>query len=69
MEGVRLRARLVKTGLRCFSDNEDDVFRMALTRLPVQYRTYMPLKALGFSPRFYKEEMRIAALIIENVIN
>ena len=59
----------MKKGLQVFYDSDDDIFRMVLTRLPVQYRTYMPLKALGVSRRFYKEEMRIAALIIENVIN
>ena len=35
-----LRSRHVEKGLQFFYENDDDVFRMALTRLPVEYRTY-----------------------------
>ena len=66
MESKCLRNSHVKKGLQFFYDNDDDVFRMALTRLPVQYRTYWPLKALGLSRRFYREESMKAALEDKN---
>ena len=44
MECVFARSRVPKKGLQFFYDNDDDVFRMALTRLSLQYRTYWPLK-------------------------
>ena len=58
--------RHVKKGLQFFYDNDDDVFRMALTRLPVQYRVYWPLKALGLPRLFYREENMKAALEDKN---
>ena len=55
-----------KKGLQFFYDNDDDVFRMALTRLPVEYRSFWPLKALGLPKRFHCEENVKAALADEN---
>ena len=62
MESKFLRNNHVKKGLQFSYDNDGDGFRMALTRLPVQYRTYWPLKALGLSKRFHCEENVKAAL-------
>ena len=56
MECVFARSRIPKKGLQFFYDNDDDVFRMALTRLPEQYRTYWPLKVLGLPKQFHGEE-------------
>ena len=56
MESKYTRETPVKKGLQLFYDNDDDVFRMALTRLPLQYRTYWPLKALGLPKQFHSEE-------------
>ena len=56
MESKYTRETPVKKGLQLFYDNDDDVFRMALTRLPLQYRTYWPLKALGLPKQFHGEE-------------
>ena len=39
---------------------------MALTRLPVQYRIYWPLKALGLPRQFHSEENMKAALADKN---
>ena len=66
MESNFLRNSHVKKGLQFFYDNDEDVFRMALTRLPVEYRAYWPLKALGLSQRFYREEIMKAALEDKN---
>ena len=52
----------VKRGLQFFYNNYDDVFRMVLTRLLVQYRTYWALKALGLSKEFDRGETMKAAL-------
>ena len=60
------RAALPKKGIQFFYDNDDDVFRMALTRLPVQYRIYWPLKALGLPKQFHSEENMKAALADKN---
>ena len=62
MESTYTRETPVKKGLQLFYDNDDDVFRMALTRLPLQYRTYWPLKALGLPKQFHSEENLQAAL-------
>ena len=56
----------VKEGLQFFYGNDEDVFRMALTRLPVEYRTYWPLKALGLPWQFHSEENMKAALKKKN---
>ena len=66
MENRFLRYRHVKEGLQFFYDNDYDVFRMALTRLSVQYRIYWPLKALGLPQRFYREANMKAALEDKN---
>ena len=66
MENNGLRDRHVKRGLQSFYDNDEDVFRMALRRLPVQYRVYWPLKALGLPQRFYREANMKAALEDKN---
>ena len=39
---------------------------MALTRLPVEYRTYWPLKVLGLPIQFHSEENMKAALEDKN---
>ena len=49
-----------------FNENDDDVFRMALTRLPVEYRTYWPLKAFGLPRQFHSEENMKVALEDKN---
>ena len=56
METYHGRACIPKKGIQFFYDNDDDVFRMALTRLHMQYRTYWPLKALGLPKQFHSEE-------------
>ena len=66
MEHMWLRDRLVKKGLQFFYDNDDDVFCMALTRLPLGYRIYWPLKVLGLPRVLYVESMRKAALEDKN---
>ena len=66
MECVFARSRIPKKGLQFFYDNDDDVFRMALTRLPEQYRTYWPLKVLGLPKQFHSEESMKAAVEDKN---
>ena len=66
MESNSLRNSHVKNGIQFFYDNDDDVFRMALTRLPVEYRSFWPLKALGLPKRFHCEENVKAALADKN---
>ena len=44
-----------------FYQNDDNVFRMALARLPLEYRIYWPLKVLGLPRQFHTEEnMKVA---------
>ena len=62
METYHGRACIPKKGIQFFYDNDDNVFRMALTQLHVQYRTYWPLKALGLPKQFHSEENLKAVL-------